>query len=106
MFLSYIVLVLVANKADLNDGREVTDEEGRDLANKLNALYFTISSLTNMNVQELFDGIETFYLDEYDNKNRNYKETLSVFFHGGQNILFIHRKKINKKEKQKRHCIQ
>jgi len=46
--------VLVATKSDLEDRREVTMEEGRQLAQVIGASFFEVSSLTGKNVTEVF----------------------------------------------------
>ncbi len=49
-----IFMVLVGNKTDLVDRREVTFEEGMELANKNNMLFFETSAKTSYNVEEVF----------------------------------------------------
>ena len=53
---SYIFLAgsLVANKADMKDAAEVTEEEGRQLADLLSMKYFETSAKTGVNVGEVF----------------------------------------------------
>ncbi len=53
---SYIFLAgsLVANKVDLTDAVEVTEEEGRQLADLLSMKYFEASAKTGINVAEIF----------------------------------------------------
>ena len=48
-----ILMVLVGNKCDL-DNREVTEEEGREFAEKNGMLFFETSALTGKNVEEVF----------------------------------------------------
>jgi len=50
-----IKLVVCGNKKDKENAIEVSSEEGRALANKLNADFFEISALTNLNIQEIFN---------------------------------------------------
>ena len=53
---SYIFLAgsLVANKVDMTDAAEVTEEEGRQLADLLSMKYFEASAKTGINVAEIF----------------------------------------------------
>ena len=49
-----IFLVLVGNKIDLEEQREVTTEEGQELADKLGIPFFESSAKTGKNVYEIF----------------------------------------------------
>lgn len=49
--------VIVGNKLDLADQREVTEDEGRVLATKWNFPYFETSAMLNLNITELFAKI-------------------------------------------------
>ena len=49
-----ILTVLVGNKADLSDKREVSTEEGRDLASRNKMMFFECSAKTGFNIDEVF----------------------------------------------------
>ena len=49
-----VSIILVGNKSDLNDRRQVNTEEGQELANKLGIQFYEISAKTGDNVNEIF----------------------------------------------------
>jgi small GTP-binding protein len=49
-----IFMVLVGNKCDLNDKRQVTTEEGKDLADKNDMMFFETSAKDGINVEQIF----------------------------------------------------
>lgn len=52
---SDILKVLVGNKCDLEDQREVSEKEGKDAAAEYNIHFFEVSALSNKNVVEVFN---------------------------------------------------
>ena len=61
-------LVLIGNKTDLEDFREVGKEEGLELAKQIGALFWETSAKTGQSVQAAFEDICK-KLDENDNMN-------------------------------------
>ena len=49
-----VVMVLVGNKCDLEKNREISEEEGRDFAEKNGMLFFETSAKTGQNVEQVF----------------------------------------------------
>jgi len=47
-------IVLVGNKADLEESRDVQTSEGEDLAKQIGALFFEVSAKSGVNIDELF----------------------------------------------------
>ena len=86
--LSTISLVLVGNKIDLEDKRQITYEEGEDYANQNNMQFFETSALNGSNIDKMFNDtvesiirkIENNYYKDKDcgidfNTNSNNKKT-------------------------------
>ena len=51
-----IYMVLVGNKSDLEDKRQVSTEEGQELADKYGMLFFETSAKNGQNVEEIFQN--------------------------------------------------
>lgn len=52
-----IVLILVGNKVDLTESREISMEEGMELAKSLGIYYMETSAKTNENIDDVFEWI-------------------------------------------------
>ena len=63
-------IILVGNKCDLENERKVTEQEGKNYAEKKNMLFLEASALQIINVKEVFDTV----LDNYLKKNGEIKE--------------------------------
>lgn len=50
-------MLLVANKVDLVHLRKVSEDQGRELANKLNIPYIETSAMNNFNVDSAFHEV-------------------------------------------------
>ena len=51
---SNLVIMLVGNKSDLKDKREVSRDEANEFAERMNMLYIEVSAKTGENVQNAF----------------------------------------------------
>ena len=52
-----IVIAIVANKIDLNNECQVSDEEGRKFANEIGAIFATTSAKNDIGINALFDNL-------------------------------------------------
>ena len=69
---SIVKVVLLGNKTDLNDKREVSDKDGHDLALKNNYIFMESSCKNNYNVSDAFTAlVEMTNLDCTKEKNKN-----------------------------------
>ena len=69
---SIVKVLLLGNKTDLNDKREVSDKDGHDLALKNNYIFMESSFKNNYNVSDAFTAlVEMTNLDCTKEKNKN-----------------------------------
>ena len=66
-----VKIVLVGNKCDLEEDREVNAEEGRNLAKKHKALFFETSAFDGTNVDEAFGEIGSLVLEDYQKQSES-----------------------------------
>ena len=59
-----IILGIAANKCDLYDDEEVKEEEGRQFASEIGAVFMLTSASTNAGIEELFKKVVSKFLDE------------------------------------------
>ena len=76
---SKMIIILVANKSDLNIERQVGQEEGQAFAQKHDLLYFETSAKTGQGVEAVFTESASFINEnikqgEYDLRTENIDE--------------------------------
>jgi Ras-related protein Rab-6A len=52
-----VIIVIVGNKSELSEGRQISSEEGERLAQELNSMFIETSAKTGYNVKALFTRI-------------------------------------------------
>ena len=60
--------VLIGNKCDLEEKRMVSIEEGKELANKHNMLFFETSAKTKINLEKIFYSLSEEMITNYENR--------------------------------------
>ena len=70
-----IVIGIAANKCDLYDNEQVSEDEARNFANEIGAVFKLTSASTNQGIEELFKGVGCKVLDpnysSYDAEKKN-----------------------------------
>jgi small GTP-binding protein len=61
-------VILVGNKCDLEDERDVTTQEGAEKAILVSAAFTEVSAKTGLGIEELFAMVPEVYLGKHDNK--------------------------------------
>ena len=89
-------IIIVGNKIDLNDSREVSFEEGKNLAKKKNCPFFESSAKDKINIDEIFITL----LEEILKAQKNLKEEK---INEGENKIILE-KDDNSKTKSKKCC--
>ena len=57
-------MILLGNKMDLEDEREITEEEGINLANEFGIEFFETSNKNNINIKEAIDSILNTFIEK------------------------------------------
>jgi len=73
----YTILAVVGNKSDLYEEEQVSEEEGRQYAQQINAMYMLVSAKNGDNIINLFNDVVNLYwepnfqekIDELSNKD-------------------------------------
>ena len=84
-----VFIILVGNKSDLEEDRQVTTEEGEEFANRYGIRFFETSAKNSININEIFSESIEFIVDrikkkyyDLDNEScgikRNYNSRISL----------------------------
>lgn len=79
----YKRMILVGNKVDAEDKREVTRKEAEEYAANLGVLYFETSALTGQNIQKVFEEITKVIYITLDQTNPTVKEVQEPVWRDG-----------------------
>ena len=86
------ILALVANKIDLYQDEQVSNDEGKKYADEINAIFQNTSALSNSGIDKLFENLGKKFIDpSYDYKNPAIEE----------NVSDDNKKRSSKKDEQK-----
>ena len=97
---STISLVLVGNKIDLEDKRQITYEEGEDFANQNNMQFFETSALNGSNIDKLFNDTVESIIKKIENNYYKDKDCGIEFHQNPNNKKTELSKKAPKKKKK------
>ena len=83
----YTILAVVGNKSDLYENEKVSEEEGRNYAKEINAIFMLVSAKNGDNINNLFNDIVNLYwepefqekVDEISNKDNGSVRLKKVF---------------------------
>ena len=87
-----IVIGIAANKYDLFESEQVSEDDARNFANEIGAVFKLTSASTNEGIEELFKGVGCKVLDQNYNVDESAKKT---------NIVLDDGKNENNKKKKK-----
>ena len=94
----YTVLAVVGNKSDLYEEEQVTENEAKEYAKEINALFMLVSAKNGDNVNNLFDDVLRKYLgDDFVKKVDEMKKEKG-------DVKKIKKQKSQKKEKKGGFC--
>ena len=83
------IIILIGNKSDLQNQREVTYDEGEQKARKYNIKFFEISALSGEGIDQAFDYLINVLTENYSNENEEEEEEEDEevnIYNSGENI--------------------
>ena len=98
-----ILLILIGNKNDLNDKREVQYEEGAEFARKRNMIFLETSAKTGNNINDIFEkSVQQIDKNILENKYDLTNENCGI--RRGKTDSFVLSVETTKKKKKKKCC--
>jgi Ras-related protein Rab-1A len=73
-----VLRVLVGNKCDLDHKRQVSYEQGKDLARQYNIQFMETSAKESLNIEELFISSAKLFIEKQGPKEANNKKDKNV----------------------------
>ncbi len=74
------VIVLIGNKKDLDFKRAVSYEVAKELADNLNIIFYEVSAMKNINIDECFNNITNELCIEYEKQQKNIEKDKKTSF--------------------------
>lgn len=81
-----VMIVLVGNKTDLTDKRQISYDEGEQKAKTLNAMFAEVSAKTGYNVKGLFRKIASSLVPEIDQLIENQSNIMDLSLSPGKTV--------------------
>ena len=82
-----VLIILIGNKCDCEEGREITTKEGIDFANKYGMKFFETSARNNINVSEAFQMLVRLLIENsIQNKNERSKQEKNINISSTKNL--------------------
>ena len=96
-------IVLLGNKCDMEQERQVTKDEGEKLAQKYNLSFFETSNKTGKNIEEAGLELINKILDIREKTRKTLKD-FEIIDENNDNVIKLDKNLLKKKKKQKCNC--
>ena len=95
-----VIYAIVGNKSDLYENEQVSDEEGKELAKEIGALFHSVSAKTKKGIDNLFLDIVKVFSHCEDVELINDKKDNNEFVRMEKNALELNSQTIEKKKRK------
>ena len=79
-----VVIILVGNKADLNEARKINTEEGRKFAQQNDMLFYETSAFTGLNIKEAFEDLLSAIVQVSKDRGNNGNTNIGIILKPGE----------------------